>query len=315
MCHGDKVSFMGRKFVNEEVNHTYQRTVSGFNVFYEVEDYLVYYTIFSVMSVRYGITVYGLCLMIDHLHSLVSASDASDFSKFMSNVTIQFVKEFNKARRRTGALFSEYFGSAPKPGMKLLRTAIAYLFNNPVERFLCRYAQQYRWNFLAYAVSDHPFSEPIVLRAASWKLRNAIKEVDGTAARNTHLTYVQLKRLLKGLERKERNQLIDYIIVRYNVIRYDILTTKCYDGYENMLTAINSNTGSEYDIQEQKWSRSDTEYRELYQHVHSCGYDDAGDIISLDTDTKLTLMMDMMRKTRASKLQICKYLHLAVVRK
>lgn len=315
MCHGDIVSFMGRKFVNEEVNHTYQRTVSGFNVFYEVEDYLVYYTIFSVMSVRYGITVYGLCLMIDHLHSLVSASDASDFSKFMSNVTIQFVKEFNKARRRTGALFSEYFGSAPKPGMKLLRTAIAYLFNNPVERFLCRYAQQYRWNFLAYAVSDHPFSEPIVLRTASRKLRNAIKEVDGTAARNTHLTYVQLKRLLKGLERKERNQLIDYIIVRYNVIRYDILTTKCYDGYENMLTAINSNTGSEYDIQEQKWSRSDTEYRELYQHVHSCGYDDAGDIISLDTDTKLTLMMDMMRKTRASKLQICKYLHLTVVRK
>jgi REP element-mobilizing transposase RayT len=306
---------MGRKFVNEEVNHTYQRTVSGFNVFYEVEDYLVYYTIFSVMSLRYGITVYGLCLMIDHLHSLVSASDASVFSRFMSNVTILFVKEFNKARRRTGALFSEYFGSAPKPGMKLLRTAIAYLFNNPVERFLCRYAQQYRWNFLAYAESDHPFSEPIVLRNASRKLRNAIKEVDGTAARNTHLTYVQLKRLLKGLERKERNQLIDYIIVRYNVIRYDILTTKCYDGYENMLTAINSNTGSEYDIQEQKWSRSDTEYRELYQHVHSCGYDDAGDIISLDTDTKLTLMMDMMRKTRASKLQICKYLHLTVVRK
>ena len=303
---------MRRKFVNEEVNHTYQKTVSGFNVFYEVEDYLVYYTIFSVMSVRYGITIYGLCLMIDHLHSLVRAPDASVFSRFMSNVTIQFVKEFNKARRRTGGLFCENFGSAPKLGTKFLRTAIAYLFNNPVERFLCRSAQEYRWNFLAYAVSDHPFSEPLVLRAASRKLRSAIKEVDGTATRNRHLTYVQLKRLLKGLERKERNQLIDYIVVRYNVIRYDILTTKCYDGYENMLIAINSNTGSEYEIQEQKWSRSDTEYRDLYQYVHSCGYDDAGDIISLDTDTKLTLMMDMMRKTRASKLQICKYLHLAV---
>jgi hypothetical protein len=230
----------------------------------------------------------------------------------MSNVTILFVKEFNKARRRTGALFSEYFGSAPKLGMKLLRTAIAYLFNNPVERSLCRYAQQYRWNFLAYAESDHPFSEPIVLRNASRRLRGAIKEVDGTVARNRHLTYVQLKRLLKGLERKERNQLIDYIIVRYNVIRYDILTSKCYEGYENMLIAINSNTGSEYEIQEQKWSRSDAEYRELYQHVHSCGYDDAGDIISLDTDTKLTLMMDMMRKTKASRLQISKYLHLTV---
>lgn len=303
---------MGRKFLNEEVNHTYQRTVSGFNIFYEVEDYLVYYTIFSVMSVRYGITVYGLCLMIDHLHSLVSSSNASVFSRFMSNVTILFVKEFNKARRRSGALFCENFGSAPKLGMKQLRTAIAYLFNNPVERFLCRYAQEYRWNFLAYAATDYPFSEAIVLRSASRRLRKAIKEVDGTAARNRHLTYVQLKRILKDLGRKERNQLIDYIIVRYNVIRYDVLTTKCYDGYENMLTAINSNTGSEYDIQEQKWSRSDTEYRELYQYVHSCGYDDAGDLISLDTDSKLALMLEMMHKTRASKRQVSKFLHLLV---
>ncbi len=51
---------MRRKFVNNEVNHVYQRTLSGFNIFYEVEDYLVYYTIFSVMAVRYGVVVYGL---------------------------------------------------------------------------------------------------------------------------------------------------------------------------------------------------------------------------------------------------------------
>lgn len=306
---------MGRNFVKEEVNHTYQRTISGFNIFYEVEDYLVYYTIFSVMAARYDITVYGLCLMIDHLHSLVSAGSCLTLSRFMSNVTIQFVKEFNQARNRKGALFCENYGSAPKTGMKLLRTAIAYLYNNPVERFLCRHAQDYRWNFLAYAISDHPFSDPIELKSASRRLRNAIQEVNGTASRKKHMTYVQLKRLMKGLGRKERNQLIDYIVVRYNVIRYDILTTQCYNGYENMLTAINSNTGSEYEIHEHKWSRTDTEYRELYQHVHSCGYDDAGKVISLDTDTKLELMMEMMRKTRASKRQICKYLHLLVAYK
>ena len=94
---------MGRNFVKEEVNHTYQRTISGFNIFYEVEDYLVYYTIFSVMATRYDITVYGLCLMIDHLHSLVSAGSCLTLSRFMSNVTIQFVKEFNQARNRKRA--------------------------------------------------------------------------------------------------------------------------------------------------------------------------------------------------------------------
>ena len=58
--HLSAIDFMRRKFVNNEVNHVYQRTLSGFNIFYEVEDYLVYYTIFSVMAVRYGVVVYGL---------------------------------------------------------------------------------------------------------------------------------------------------------------------------------------------------------------------------------------------------------------
>ena len=304
-----------RKFVNGEVNHTYQRTMSGFNIFYEVEDYLVYYTIFSVMSRRYGMVVYGLCLMIDHIHTLTSTSSCKTFSKFMSNVAIQFVKEYNRYHNRVGPLFSECFGSAPKAGLKLLRTAIAYLFNNPVERLLCKRAQEYRWNFLAYAASDNPFSDPLVLKKASRRLRRALKEVDGTVKRNEYMTYVQLKRMFVGMDAREKNQLIDYIIVRYNIIRYDDLTTKCYDGYENMLMAINSNAGSEYEVQELRYGRSDAEYRYLYKYVHEKGFKDAGEVISLPTDSKFKLMVDMMNETSVSKLQICKFLHLKVALK
>ena len=105
--------------------------------------------------------------------------------EFMSNVAIQFVKEYNRYHNRVGPLFSECFGSAPKAGLKLLRTAIAYLFNNPVERLLCKRAQEYRWNFLAYAASDNPFSDPLVLKKASRRLRRALKEVDGGINRCT----------------------------------------------------------------------------------------------------------------------------------
>lgn len=297
------------------MNHTYQRTDSGFNIFYEVEDYLVYYTIFSVMSRRYGMVVYGLCLMIDHIHTLTSTSSCKTFSKFMSNVAIQFVKEYNRYHNRVGPLFSECFGSAPKAGLKLLRTAIAYLFNNPVERLLCKRAQEYRWNFLAYAASDNPFSDPLVLKKASRRLRRALKEVDGTVKRNEYMTYVQLKRMFVGMDAREKNQLIDYIIVRYNIIRYDDLTTKCYDGYENMLMAINSNAGSEYEVQELRYGRSDAEYRYLYKYVHEKGFKDAGEVISLPADAKFKLMVDMMNETSVSKLQICKFLHLKVALK
>ena len=73
-----------RKFKKGEANHVYQRTISGFNIFYDLEDYIVYYTIFSVLAVRYDIIVYGLCLMIDHIHSLFISRSASTMSRLMS---------------------------------------------------------------------------------------------------------------------------------------------------------------------------------------------------------------------------------------
>jgi REP element-mobilizing transposase RayT len=147
-----------RKFKEGEANHVYQRTVSGFNIFYDVEDYLVYYTVFSVLAVKYDIVVYGLCLMIDHIHSLFMSRYKNLMSRFISHVTLLFVKEYNSAHGRKGPLFEERFGSSVKNGIKLLRTAISYLYNNPVEKLLCGRAQDFRWNFLAYAHSRNPFS-------------------------------------------------------------------------------------------------------------------------------------------------------------
>ncbi len=300
-----------RKFVEREVNHTYQRTISGFNIFYEVEDYLVYYTIYSVMARKYEIVVYGLCLMIDHIHSLCAATDRDRFSRFMSHVSNVFVKEYNREHARSGSLFEARFGSAIKLGLKLIRTAIAYLYNNPVERYLCKYAQEYRWNFLAYGQSANPFSDPLILRNASSALRRAVKEVNESHMARRHLTYAQLRRLFATLDNSEKNQLIDHIVTCYSVIRYDILSTECYDGFSNMLIAINSNAGSEYDIDELKFGRSDVEYRELYRYVHSLGYTSAGDVMSLDVYERLTLYDEMRRYTSANHYQICKFLHLS----
>lgn len=301
-----------RRFVDGEVNHIYQRTISGFNIFYEIEDYLVYYTIFSMSSLKYKVDVYGICLMIDHIHSLCAFKDRSSFSRFMSYVSNVFVQEFNREHNRSGALFNESFGSAPKSGMKLLRTAIAYLFNNPVERHLCKYAQDYRWNFLAYGKSGHPFSDPLVLRKASFALKRAVAEIDGSRKRGAHLTYPQLRRLFSGLDEREKNQLIDYIIVKYSIVRYDILTTSCYEGYENMITAINSNAGSEYDIDEQRCGRSDAVYRDLYKFVRSRGYSSVGDVIALDYEAKMSLYKAMKSVTNVLGYHICKFLHLTL---
>ena len=81
-----------------------------------------------------------------------------------------------------------------------------------------------------------------------------------------------------------------------------------------MLTAINSNAGSEYDISEYHWGKSDVEYRDLYRFMYRQGYSSAGEIISLDIDAKIKLHSEMSRYTHATTHQICKFLHLPLER-
>ena len=126
-----------RRFLEDEVHHIYQRTINRFNIFYDLEDYLVYYTIFSIAARQYEVTILGLCLMFDHIHMLIKSDARVRMSEFVRQVTCMFAREQNNEVGRKGSLFQARFGSAPKKGLKLLRTAIAYLFNNPVEKRLC----------------------------------------------------------------------------------------------------------------------------------------------------------------------------------
>lgn len=298
-----------RRFAEGELHHIYQRTVKRFNIFYDLEDYLVYFTIFAIAARQYNVTVSGLCLMFDHIHMLIKADTRVIMSEFVRQVTSMFAREQNNDVGRKGPLFQARFGSAIKKGAKMIRTAIAYLFNNPVERMLCNRVEEYRWNFLAYAVSDHPFSNPINDKA-SRKLKRALKEVDTAESLDRHLRYSQLKRLLGSLGHNEKMQLVDYIISIYNPIDYD-QSIQHYGTYETMLTAINSNTGSEYDIKEDRYKFSDIEYIHMSDILRNEeGISELRKITGLDIDEKMRLFKVLRQRVTCSNLPICKFLHL-----
>ena len=113
--------------------HVYQRTVNGFNIFYEREDFLLFYTIFSIVAKQYALKVVELCLMIDHVHILLLSDSLEVISAFIRHYTSLFVKGYNVGVGRHGPLFHKSFGSAPKKGSKKIRSAIVYIGNNPVE--------------------------------------------------------------------------------------------------------------------------------------------------------------------------------------
>lgn len=294
-----------RRFSNEGVMHVYQRTIEGFNLFYSMEDFLVFYTIVAVKARQYGICLFGLCLMIDHIHLLLHAMNLSMMSRFISAYTSLFVREFNTRTGRTGSLFDTPYGSALKLELKNIRSAIAYLFNNPVEKQLCRKAEQYRWNFLAYYDTESPVREASCRK----RLKRSMRIAKESYEHDRHLNYRLLGNLMNGLPPDEKEQLTDYIIQTYFPFDSN-KTISHYGSYAGMLTAINSNTGSEYDIQESWYCRSDRPYGEMISFLRKNGYDDMHKVLTLPMSEKINMMNRLKRMTSASYAQIKKFLHM-----
>ena len=301
-----------RKFSSGNAMHVYQRAICGFNIFYTLDDYLVFYTIFSVFSIRFDVKVLSLCLMVDHFHALLITESKVNFSQFIASVTSLYARLFNETIGRKGQLFDKSFGSAPKFSEKQVRTVIPYIFNNPVERYLCSDPRDYRWNFLAYLSSDSPFSNKLDLKKASKCLRSAIKEVKSCHENGLWLNYTQLSRLYRQLSILERSQLTDYVIRIYSPFDKEKLVSY-YKSQEMMNLAIRSTMGSEYDIKEEYHHSSDMHYSDIEYYITEKLSFVPKSLLSLSVRQKSALARQISANTMATDRQIAKYLHLPPV--
>lgn len=301
-----------RGFIREVVTHCYQKTDDLGVLFYNESDRLLFFTIFCVKATRHRVRVYKLVQMPDHIHYSVSAWNARQLSAFVRDFTAIFAREYNSISGRQGAVFAARFGSALKRGDKAVRTHLLYLDNNPAERKLVKYAEDYRWNYLAYAVSSHPFSEKIVLRNASMPLRRALKRVAWLHRDGRYLPYSLLRKLFDSLpDQRERDQLIDYIVTTYSVIDHKT-STRYFGGYDQEVLAAHSNTGSEYDISEGFIGKSDL-YYEQFSAILSKELTDLHDIYKASPDQKREWFQLLRRHTDAPGKQIAAFLHIPLV--
>ena len=303
-----------RPFQRDILNHCYQRSADNGVIFYTLRDYLVWFTIVCATARKYHVQILALCPMPDHVHLSVVARKQGDLSTFMSVYSHNFVLEYNNECRMKGSLFRHPFGSAPKYGAKKARTNLIYVGNNSVERQLADKAEEYRWSLVAYAASDHPFSEPIVPRKASRPLLRAIKEIQACRKEDKHLNYSQLRRLFSPLKPAEKQQLTDCIISQYNAIDYSA-ALQYFDGsYEQYLTALHSTTGSEYDLNEVFLGKTDKPYAQMTRILmEEEGFTDIHEILTLSKREKYDLFLLLRKHTSVMGAQIAKYLHLPLV--
>lgn len=299
-----------RHFSSGIVNHVYQRPIERNVIFYSISDYLVFFTIFCTIAPRYRIRVLRLCQMPDHLHGSIVAERKKDLCSFVRDYSSIFVKEHNETCHRKGPFFQSPFGSVPKYGDKKARSNFIYLDNNPVERKLCEKAEQYRWNFLAYAWSDHPFSEPYRPKTASKAMKRAVGLVKSRHAAGEHLPYAMLQKMFKPLSRKEQEQLVDIIISTYSVIEHEEVF-RYFDSPADMLTAIHSTTGSEHDVNEVFVGTDDRWYARMGKIVMKrYSLKDVHDMLAFSNEQKYEAFLLLRKETLAPAEQIASYLRM-----
>ena len=301
-----------RSFQKNVLNHCYQRTADGGVFFYSNLDYLVWFTIVCTTSRKRKVRILAMCPMPDHTHFSIEAASSTELSAFMRDYSSLFALEHNKVCHWKGPLFETPFGSAPKYSDKKVRTNLIYVWNNPPERKLARKAEEYRWTFLAYAVSDHPFSRKLVIRDSRWPVQKAVKEVKTQFKAGKHLSYAMLKRLYGPLTTEEKQQLTDYIISTFNVIDYKEAISY-FGRYQDLLLAVHSTTGSEYDIKETFVGKTDKDYSAMVQILmRERPLRDIHDILALSNEEKYELFLLLRRHSYATCEQIAKFLHLPV---
>lgn len=289
-------------------SHIYKRRADGNLFFYSIRDCLVYFTIFCMMAVRRKIQVLGLSLMYDHIHELIRSRSYAVQASFQQDVNSVFAKEWNRSTGLSGQCFETY-GYAQKVNDKHKRNSVAYLANNQAERKLCTRVENTRWNFIAYAASPHPFSSPIRSRHCSTALQRATERILSLHSNGRWLSYEILENLVKGIPKKELSALTDFIISTYNVIDYQA-SIALYGSYDQMLTAINANTGNEHDIKETFVGVDDTVYSKMASYmIQKAGLTDIRQVITLPADEKFKWMIELQAYSRASYRQVSHFLH------
>ena len=260
-----------RKFHPDAFQHIYQISRDGGVLFYSREDFLVLYTIMSVTARKYGVNVYCVSYMINHLHLYGTMGSRKNMVGFVREYGSVFAKEYRDDTGVAGGIFSRPFGMSQKFDTKKKRSCAIYVDNNGVEKKVCAKAIDYRWNFMAYELRPNPFSERLVIRRAGKEMRRAIAICKGEFKRGRYLKHDLLRILFERLNHAEAEQLTDYVIQLYRFIDHRHVV-EYFGGWDNYLTALDSTNGSDYDISEPFDPIPDTIYRQMSAIASSLGY-------------------------------------------
>ena len=142
-----------REKSNSGIYHVMLRGINKQNIFEEAEDYEKMIELLGQSKALGGITIYGYCLMSNHIHLLLEEGKeplASTVKRFGSKYAVWF----NTKYQRVGHLFQDRFKSEAVEDPPYFLSVLRYIHFNPVKAGLVKTPGNYAYSSFGFYFED-----------------------------------------------------------------------------------------------------------------------------------------------------------------
>ena len=134
-----------REKSNSGVYHIMLRGINKQNIFEEAEDYGKMLELIRLSKNQGGITLYGYCLMSNHVHLLLKEGK-EPLETTMKRVCSKYAVWFNTKYQRVGHLFQDRFKSEAVEDPPYFLAVLRYIHFNPVKAGLVKTPEAYSYS-------------------------------------------------------------------------------------------------------------------------------------------------------------------------
>jgi putative transposase len=140
--------------------HAFQRGHNKEPVFFEDEDYLVYWRFLKESAETCGYLVHAYVLMTNHVHLLVTPETSTAISSLFQSVGRHFVPYINKAYQRRGSLWEGRHKGNIIESEAYFLSCMRYIEMNPVRAGMVDHPAKYRWS--SYAANAQGVNNAVI---------------------------------------------------------------------------------------------------------------------------------------------------------
>lgn len=126
--------------------HVIQRGNDRRPCFFQELDYVRYLDELKELSIRSGCAIHAYVLMTNHVHLLLTPSQAGQVSALMQALGRRYVRYANDRYRRTGTLWEGRYKSCPVDNETYVLSCYRYIELNPVRAAMVAAPGDYRWS-------------------------------------------------------------------------------------------------------------------------------------------------------------------------